>query len=161
MAGLNIGYRWRMLAQDIHLVSLGVGVKIEEHAKDRENFSPGQPRSRPLVNRYTANITPAGIRSGCPSLNTAIHELVVLCHSFPRLLPEPEEQYGPDLDPLITRSTNRKASAISSAAPFGVAVYSKQEEMTGGSLKPKSFLVGGNTTLNAPAGDNFGPEITN
>ena len=61
----------------------------------------------------------------------------------------------------IAFDQNGNLAAISSAAPFGVAVYSKQEEMTGGSLKPKSFLVGGNTTLNAPAGDNFGPEITN
>jgi len=49
--------------------------------------------------------------------------------------------------------------AISSAAPFGVARYNGKEQMIGGSLKPFSFIVGNNTTLNAPAGDNFGPEI--
>jgi hypothetical protein len=31
--------------------------------------------------------------------------------------------------------------------------------MVGGSIKPDVFLVGANTTLNAPAGDNFGPDI--
>lgn len=51
-------------------------------------------------------------------------------------------------------------AAISSATPFGVAVYDKKQEATGGSLKLKSFLVGGKTTLNAPAGDNFGPDIS-
>jgi hypothetical protein len=49
--------------------------------------------------------------------------------------------------------------AISSAAPFGVSKYDGAQQMTGGSIKPFSFLVGNNTTLNAPAGDNFGPEI--
>jgi hypothetical protein len=50
-------------------------------------------------------------------------------------------------------------AAISSAAPFGVARYSGMEQATGGSIKPFSFIVGNDTTLNAPAGDNFGPEI--
>jgi hypothetical protein len=50
-------------------------------------------------------------------------------------------------------------AAISSASPFGVAVYNRKQEMNGGSLKPKSFLVGAKTTLNAPAGDVFGPSI--
>jgi hypothetical protein len=49
--------------------------------------------------------------------------------------------------------------AISSAAPFGVARFGGVEQASGGSVKPFSFLVGNNTTLNAPAGDNFGPEI--
>jgi hypothetical protein len=31
--------------------------------------------------------------------------------------------------------------------------------MTGGSIKPDSFFVGAKTTLNMPAGDNFGPDI--
>jgi hypothetical protein len=31
--------------------------------------------------------------------------------------------------------------------------------MVGGSIKPDVFLVCANTTPNAPAGDNFGPEI--
>ncbi|MGC2495476.1 hypothetical protein [Candidatus Binatus sp.] len=51
-------------------------------------------------------------------------------------------------------------AAISSAAPFGVAKYNGMQERMGGSLNPASFLVGNNTTLNAPAGDNFGPEIS-
>jgi sugar lactone lactonase YvrE len=50
-------------------------------------------------------------------------------------------------------------AAISSASPFGVAGYDSKQQMTGGSIKPQSFLVGAKTTLNAPAGDNFGPEI--
>jgi len=49
--------------------------------------------------------------------------------------------------------------AASSATPFGLAVYDKKQEATGGSLKPKSFIVGGKTLLTAPAGDNFGPDI--
>jgi sugar lactone lactonase YvrE len=49
--------------------------------------------------------------------------------------------------------------AISSASPFGVSRYDSKDQMMGGSLKPDSFLAGANTTLNAPAGDNFGPEI--
>jgi hypothetical protein len=50
-------------------------------------------------------------------------------------------------------------AAISSASPFGVASFDAGEQMTGGSIKPDSFFVGANTTLNAPAGDNFGPDI--
>jgi hypothetical protein len=49
--------------------------------------------------------------------------------------------------------------AISSASPFGVAGYDGREQMVGGSIRPDVFLVGANTTLNAPAGDNFGPDI--
>jgi hypothetical protein len=50
--------------------------------------------------------------------------------------------------------------AISSAAPFGVADYNSKDQKKGGMIKPATLLVGNNTTLNAPAGDNFGPEIT-
>jgi sugar lactone lactonase YvrE len=50
-------------------------------------------------------------------------------------------------------------AAISSASPFGVASYDAKEQMKGGSIKPDAFFVGANTTLNAPAGDNFGPDI--
>jgi hypothetical protein len=50
-------------------------------------------------------------------------------------------------------------SAISSASPFGVTGYDSKQQMVGGSIKPDVFLVGANTTLNAPAGDNFGPDI--
>ncbi len=49
--------------------------------------------------------------------------------------------------------------AISANSPFGVAGYDGREQMAGGSIKPDTFLVGANTTLNAPAGDNFGPNI--
>jgi sugar lactone lactonase YvrE len=51
-------------------------------------------------------------------------------------------------------------AAISSAAPFGVARYDGKEEAVGGMIKPDSFIVGTKTTLNAPAGDNFGPDIS-
>jgi sugar lactone lactonase YvrE len=51
--------------------------------------------------------------------------------------------------------------AISSASPFGVADYDPQDQKMGGSVKPDAFVAGANTTLNAPAGDNLGPEITN
>jgi streptogramin lyase len=50
-------------------------------------------------------------------------------------------------------------AAISSASPFGVASYDAKQQMTGGSIKPDAFFVGAHTTLNAPAGDNFGPDI--
>jgi hypothetical protein len=40
-----------------------------------------------------------------------------------------------------------------------VASYDAREQMKGGSIKPDAFFVGANTTLNAPAGDNFGPNI--
>ncbi len=50
-------------------------------------------------------------------------------------------------------------AAISANSPFGVASYDRREQITGGAIKPDSFFVGGNTTLNMPAGDNFGPDI--
>jgi sugar lactone lactonase YvrE len=50
-------------------------------------------------------------------------------------------------------------AAISSASPFGVASYDARQQTAGGSIKPDSFFVGAKTTLNAPAGDNFGPDI--
>ena len=50
-------------------------------------------------------------------------------------------------------------AAISSASLFGVAGYDPKQQMVGGWIKPDVFLVGANTTLNAPAGDNFGPDI--
>jgi hypothetical protein len=49
-------------------------------------------------------------------------------------------------------------AAASSATPFGLAVYDKKQVTTGGTIKPKSFIVGGKTGLTAPAGDNFGPQ---
>jgi sugar lactone lactonase YvrE len=50
-------------------------------------------------------------------------------------------------------------AAISSASPFGVASYDAKQQKSGGAIKPDSFFVGAKTTLNAPAGDNFGPDI--
>ena len=50
-------------------------------------------------------------------------------------------------------------AAISANSPFGVASYDRRQQMTGGSIKPDSFFVGAKTTLNMPAGDNFGPDI--
>ncbi|MGP6159984.1 MAG: hypothetical protein ACLPYS_21240 [Vulcanimicrobiaceae bacterium] len=50
-------------------------------------------------------------------------------------------------------------SAISSAAPFGVPIYGTKQLGTSGAIVPNIFLVGGATTLNAPAGDVFGPAV--
>lgn len=50
-------------------------------------------------------------------------------------------------------------AAISSAAPFGTALYGANQLTQSGGLTPKSFLVGNTTTLNAPAGCNFGPVV--
>jgi sugar lactone lactonase YvrE len=59
----------------------------------------------------------------------------------------------------IAFDEKNELAAISSASPFGVAGYDPKQQMVGGSIKPDVFLVGANTTLNAPAGDNFGPDI--
>jgi sugar lactone lactonase YvrE len=50
-------------------------------------------------------------------------------------------------------------SAISSATPFGVPVYAAKQLGASGATVPSVFLVGGATTLNAPAGDVFGPAV--
>jgi hypothetical protein len=50
-------------------------------------------------------------------------------------------------------------AAVSSAAPFGLATYSVFQQFFSAAAQPNDFIVGGNTTLNAPAGDNFGPLI--
>jgi sugar lactone lactonase YvrE len=53
-------------------------------------------------------------------------------------------------------------SAISSATPFGVPIYGPAQLSAGGALIPNIFLVGtppAATTLNAPAGDVFGPVV--
>ncbi|MGP6189055.1 MAG: hypothetical protein ACLPSH_03060 [Vulcanimicrobiaceae bacterium] len=50
-------------------------------------------------------------------------------------------------------------SAISSASPFGVPIYGFGQLSASGATVPKIFLVGGTTTLNAPAGDVFGPVV--
>jgi len=50
-------------------------------------------------------------------------------------------------------------AAISSATPFGGAFFGKKQLTAGGAVPPGIFIVGGETTLNAPAGCNFGPAI--
>jgi sugar lactone lactonase YvrE len=49
-------------------------------------------------------------------------------------------------------------AATSSAAPFGLAYYTKNQ-LTTGAPTPNTFIVGTATTLNAVAGCNFGPAI--
>ncbi len=51
-------------------------------------------------------------------------------------------------------------SVVSSAAPFGVGIYSASQLTAGGAVAPNVFIVGAATTLNAPAGSNYGPTIT-
>ena len=48
-------------------------------------------------------------------------------------------------------------SAVSSATPFGIPIYGVKQLTSSGATVPSIFLVGGTTTLNAPAGDVFGP----
>ena len=50
-------------------------------------------------------------------------------------------------------------AAVSSAAPFGVAGFGpgQLQSNPASALTPDVFLVGSGTTLNAPAGDTFGP----
>jgi sugar lactone lactonase YvrE len=50
-------------------------------------------------------------------------------------------------------------AAISSAAPFGVAVFQAGQLATSGAITPYTFLVGPGTTLNAPAGNTYGPLV--
>ncbi len=50
-------------------------------------------------------------------------------------------------------------SAVSSAAPFGVGIYGSSQLMSSGAIVPNVFIVGAATTLNAPAGEIFGPTI--
>jgi hypothetical protein len=50
-------------------------------------------------------------------------------------------------------------AAISSATPFGVALFDHGQLTSGGAVAPDTFLVGVATTLNAPAGCNFGPVV--
>jgi sugar lactone lactonase YvrE len=50
-------------------------------------------------------------------------------------------------------------AAISSAAPFGVAIFGHAQLGASGTAVPSTFLVGTATTLNAPAGDVFGPVV--
>jgi sugar lactone lactonase YvrE len=50
-------------------------------------------------------------------------------------------------------------AAISAATPFGIAFFEKAQLATGGTVAPDAFIVGNATTLNAPAGCNFGPVV--
>jgi sugar lactone lactonase YvrE len=50
-------------------------------------------------------------------------------------------------------------AAISSATPFGVAFFQPSQLAAGGAVAPYAFVVGAGTTLNAPAGDTFGPAV--
>ncbi|MHB1936274.1 MAG: Vgb family protein [Acidobacteriaceae bacterium] len=51
-------------------------------------------------------------------------------------------------------------SVVSSLTPFGVGIYSASQLTAGGAVAPNVFIVGATTTLNAPAGSNYGPTIT-
>ncbi len=50
-------------------------------------------------------------------------------------------------------------AAVSSATPFGVAFFGQTMLMEGGVNDPNLLIVGKATTLNAPAGCNFGPVV--
>jgi hypothetical protein len=50
-------------------------------------------------------------------------------------------------------------ATISSAAPFGVALFGHTQLIAGGAVNSSVFLVGSATTLNAPAGCVFGPVV--
>lgn len=50
--------------------------------------------------------------------------------------------------------------AVSSASPFGLAEFAPIQQFMSGAPQPHDFIEGTKTTLNAPAGDNFGPLIT-
>jgi hypothetical protein len=50
-------------------------------------------------------------------------------------------------------------AAISSVTPFGSALYGANQASMSGTLSPNTLLVGTTTTLNAPAGCNFGPVV--
>jgi len=50
-------------------------------------------------------------------------------------------------------------AAISSASPFGIAFFGQSMLMNGGVNDPGLLIVGNATTLNAPAGCNFGPIV--
>jgi len=50
-------------------------------------------------------------------------------------------------------------AAMNSAGAFGVAFFGAGQLMNGGAVTPDTFIVGTATTLNAPAGCNFGPAV--
>jgi hypothetical protein len=49
-------------------------------------------------------------------------------------------------------------AAMNSAGAFGIAFFAKDQLITGAPT-PNTFIVGAATTLNAPAGCNFGPLV--
>jgi len=50
-------------------------------------------------------------------------------------------------------------ASISSASPFGVAVFGHEQLVSGGAIAPDAFVAGTVTTLDAPAGCNYGPVV--
>ena len=48
-------------------------------------------------------------------------------------------------------------AATNSAGSFGIPFY--KVPLKTGAIVPSTFIVGGNTNLNAPAGCNFGPLV--
>jgi hypothetical protein len=50
-------------------------------------------------------------------------------------------------------------AAISSASPFGAALFIASQLVAGGAVLPNTLLFGKTTTLNAPVGCNFGPFV--
>jgi hypothetical protein len=50
-------------------------------------------------------------------------------------------------------------SAVSSASPFGIPIYAATQRTATGATVPSIFFVRATTTLNAPAGDVFGPAV--
>lgn len=59
----------------------------------------------------------------------------------------------------ITFDNSGNLAVVSSATPFGVGLYGSSQLSSGGSIAPNGFLVGSVTTLSAPAGCTFGPNI--
>jgi hypothetical protein len=50
-------------------------------------------------------------------------------------------------------------SVISASTPFGIALFGQTQLTAGGAINPTQFIVGAATTLDAPAGCNFGPVV--
>ncbi|HLW70155.1 MAG TPA: hypothetical protein VKS22_05985 [Candidatus Binataceae bacterium] len=50
-------------------------------------------------------------------------------------------------------------ATVSSATPFGVGSFAVSQLTAGGAVVPNTLLVGKHTTLSAPAGCNFGPNV--
>jgi hypothetical protein len=47
-------------------------------------------------------------------------------------------------------------AAMNSAGAFGIAFFGSNQLTSSGATAPNTFIVGATTTLNAPAGCNFG-----